>query len=68
MEPYAYQAAAKNLVRIFIQLNKDAGDRPPVVESFPALRFKIHDFCRGYVLSLRRALRRAYHLARSKMA
>jgi SAM-dependent methyltransferase len=68
MEPYAYQAAAKKLLRIFIQLDKDAGHRPPKVEPFPELRFKIHDFCRGYVLRLRHTLRRARLWAKRKMA
>ena len=59
MEPYAYQDEAKRLVRLFIQLDKNGAPGMPGVEPFPHVRFKIHDFVRGYLLELRRKLRRA---------
>jgi SAM-dependent methyltransferase len=58
MEPRRYQAAARRLVRVFIRLDQGAGDRAPVTEDFPRLRFALHDWLRGHVLKTRHRLRR----------
>ena len=65
-EPYAYQDGGSRLVRLFIQLDKKRQTTSPIRESDPVLRLKIHEFIRGYVLGLRRKMRRAVSIVRRR--
>lgn len=57
MKPHQYLYDATRLIRICIQIDKDAHDLVPKVEVFPEVRFRIFDFCRRRMLETRRLLK-----------